>query len=603
MNSQPHPTLARADALVTAGDTASAIAHLKTALAADPRFFAGWIRLGGLLYAEKAYADAISAVQAAEQYDPLQAEFGSIQASMQRRDFARAEQIARQMLQKEAGHPRAVFTLAHLAQVSGDDGRRIDILMSGLSHSPANLFLRTLLVAAQEESGAYRAALETAQHIAEIAPSFGSLWTLANILFRFGRNREALDACSRAEGFAGSAAMRRSDIDLVRGEIHRILGAREKADAALRSALALNPGNAAAWWALADMKTYRFSDADQSAMRGLMHSQQSAPNQKSLIAFALAKASELDGDWHGAMQLYHTANGLRAGDRFDRAQFEGAIGRIISAFTPEVLSAKASDRPAGPRPVFIVGLPRSGSTLLEQILASHSQIEGTHELPVLPSVKRKAHMLCLRRFGGDYLGNLGRLSPAELSDLGAIYVSESALFRTNTAGFFTDKLPFNFEHAGLIHKILPDAVIIDVRRNPLDCGFSLYKQYFTQGSSFSYSLADIGCYYNGYLRLMDHWDRVMPGKVLHVQYEDLVSAPEQQIRRLLAHVGVPFEAGCVNFHLNSRPVRTASSEQVRLPLYTGSIGVWRNVDAQLEALKAALGPQTLARFEMYLGAD
>lgn len=598
-----HAALLReVDAFAVAGNPAAAIQRLKDALASHPRFYAGWIRLGSLLYAEKAYPEAINAVLAAEQCDPLEAEFHAVQQSIQKRDFAQAEAIARHMLEQEPGHPRAVFTLAHLAQTKGDDDGRISILEAGLEHSPANNFLRRFLVAAQEESGAYGAALETARHIADVDPSFESLWALASILFRFGQNMEALETCDRAQCFCISDPARQSEVDLVRGQIYRIVGQREKCVASLRAAIAGNALNAAAWWGLADMKTYRFSPADRTALHALVNQPAASPNQKSLAAFALAKAFEGAGDWDNAMQLYRAANDLWSGARFDPAQFAKAVDRLTGQFGPAALSAQANAQPESVQPIFIVGLPRSGSTLLEQILASHSQIEGTYELPVLPSIKRKAHRLCIDRSGGDYLANVGRLSPEALSALGQRYLSEGAIFRSGKFRFFTDKMPFNFEHVGLIHKILPNAVIIDVRRNPLDCAFSLYKQYFTQGSSFSYSLSGLGHYYNGYLKLMDHWDRVLPGKVLRVQYEELVAAPEAQIRTLLDHVGLPFEEACLDFHRTDRPIRTASSEQVRMPMYTDSIGAWRHVSPHLDALKTALGPQTLARFERYLGA-
>lgn len=590
------------DALCAA-DPAAAIARLKQELAADPGFYAGWIRLGYLLYTQNAYADALRAVYAAEQCDPLQAEFRSIQASMQRRDLAGAGAAARRMLEAQPGHPRAVFTLAHIAQASGDDASRIAVLEAGTSASPANLFLRSLLLSAQEESGAYGAALETARQIAGIEGGFQGHWGLANILLRFGQNAESLAACDRAERAAASDPLKLSEIDLVRGQIYRILGERGRGEASMRAALLRNPLNGAAWWALADMKTVRFPEADTAEMRALMASPQASPDQKTMAAFSLARASEVEGDWDRAMALYHTANQLRPGDRFDPQAFSNAISRLAASITPQALAAQAPPQPGAPVPIFIVGLPRSGSTLLEQILASHSEIEGTHELPVLPSVKRRAHRLCVDRFGGDYLANLGRIGPEDLAALGQRYLSESALFRAGNTRIFTDKMPFNFEHVGLIHKILPHAAIIDIRRNPLDCGLSLYKQYFTQGSTFSYSLEGIGRYYNGYLRLMDHWDAVLPGKILHVQYEELVAAPEREIRRLLEHIGVPFEAACLEFHTSGRAVRTASSEQVRQPLYTQGIGAWRRAGRHLDALRTALGPGSLARFDPYLRAD
>lgn len=597
----PHEALARqAEALEAKGDIAAAIACLKEAIRSNPRDFTGWIRLGRLLYAAKQYPEAVRVVQAAEQFDPFQADFQAIQRSMQARNVAQARAIAQAMLEKEPGHPRAIFTLAHLAQAEGDHEARVSLLESGLGHSPANLVLRHMLIGALEEAGAYRRAVEAARHLVELDGSYDAHWALIEVLLRYGLNEEALAACNRAEALSGGDASRVSDLDLVRGQVLRILGEREKSIAALRACISHNPQNAAAWWALADLKTYAFSEADQQAIGNILAHPGLSADQKSMAAFALAKASEADGDWDRSMHLYQTANAVHPGDGFVPEQFARAAERLTAAFTPEALSAQAGNVPTAPRPIFIVGLPRSGSTLLEQILASHSQIEGTIEQPVLPSIKRKAHRLCVERFGGDYLGNIGRLPEADLSELGRSYLNESALFRTENTAFFTDKMPFNFEHAGLIHKILPGAVIIDIRRNPLDCGFSLYRQYFARGTGFSYDLGHIGHYYNGYLAIMDHWDRVLPGRVLQVQYEELVRAPEHEIGRILDHVGVAFEPACLDFHQTARAVRTASSEQVRQPMNSAGIGAWRKVEPHLGALKASLGPDTLRRFEAYL---
>jgi len=594
--------LREVDDLFAAASPAAATARLRQALGADPHFYRGWIRLGQLLYEAKAYREAMRALRTAEQCDPLQGDFLSIQTSMQRRDFARASVTARRMLEGEPGHPRAVFTLAHIAGLAGDDQTRLSALQAGLGVCPANLFLRGQLLAAQEEAGHYRAALETAHQIAEIEGGFEGYLGLASLLFRFGQNRQALDACDLALHASGGDRLRLSEIELLRGQIYRILGQSERAQASLRQALAHDPLNAAAWWALADMKTLRFSEEDTAAMRGLVSSPQVGPDQKSMAAFALARALETDGDWQSAMVHYHAANQFRRAENFDPAAFSEAILRMTALLTRDALSAQAPTLDDGPVPVFIVGLPRSGSTLLEQMLASHSQIEGTHELPVLPGVKRRAHRLCAERFGGDYLSSLGRITPEELAGLGERYLDESSLFRSGTKRFFTDKMPFNFEHIGLIHKILPGAVIIDIRRNPLDCGLSLYKQYFTQGSNFSYSLEGIGHYYNGYLRLMDHWDSVLPGRVLCVRYEALVQDPEAQLRAIFSHIGLAFEPACLQFHMSARPVRTASSEQVRRPINAAGIGAWRRAGAHLDPLKAALGEGTLARFGPDLGA-
>ncbi|MGX6648119.1 tetratricopeptide repeat-containing sulfotransferase family protein [Maricaulaceae bacterium MS644] len=585
-----------AEKMAARGERGEAIAALKGFLEAYPGAFDAWIRLGNLLYHEQRYAEAVQAVKAAERADPLAAQFQLIQRAMQSRDFAQAGSVANAMLEKHPGHPRAVFTLAHLASSRGDHEGAVAILENALRLSPANLVLRTMLIGALEHSGAYRRAIAAAKELARIEESFDSLWPLIMVLLRYGRNDEALEACDRAERHVNSAPAKQSAVKLVRGQIRRITGDREASIDLFRASLADDPRNAAAWWALADMKTYAFSQAEQQAIRALSARPDIDRKTKSIATFALAKAHETEDDGAASMPLYIKANALHNDHAFDPQRFDAAADRLVQAYTAETVSAQAAAAPGGATPIFIVGLPRSGSTLVEQILASHSQIEATIEQPTLPAVKRTAHLRCVERFGGDYLSNIGRMPQSDLEALGRAYLEESTLFRTGDRAFFTDKMPNNFEHVGLIHKILPNAVIIDVRRNPMDCGFSLFKQYFAQGVDFSYNLKDIGSYYNGYLKIMDHWDRVLPGKVLHVQYEDLVRSPEPMIQTLLAGVGVAFEPGCLKFHETRRAVRTASSEQVRRPLYSEGVGAWRAVEAHLEDLKIALGPQTLNRF-------
>ena len=218
----------------------------------------------------------------------------------------------------------------------------------------------------------------------------------------------------------------------------------------------------------------------------------------------------------------------------------------------------------------------------------------------MQTIERQAQSLCYAR---DKLGlyeALASFSPEELAELGQSYIDHGSVFRKEGADYFTDKNPFNFRNIGLIHKILPDAVIIDVRRNPMDCGFSLYKQYFSSGVDFSYDLSHIGTFYNAYLKLMSHWHQILPGRVLTLQYEDLINSPEQHIRQLLEHVGVEYESACLNFHETKRNIRTASSEQVRTPINTKGIGSWRRAEKYLAPLQESLGKDTLTQFQKYL---
>jgi cytochrome c-type biogenesis protein CcmH/NrfG len=588
------------DARVAAGDAGDAIARLEVELQRTPDHFSGWVLLGRLLYEAGRFSHALAAVRTAEQLDPLTGQFQQIQTAMQGRDVNRAQRIADAMLHEHPGHPRAIFTLAHLAQGQGDFEAAIDHLDDGLQISPANIVLRSMQISALEQAGRYREAIAGAREVVRIEPDFNASWGLITLLLRYGQNEEALAAIDEAERLVGADRAKTSALHLVRGQVLRVLGRRDDSIAALRASLDLNAMNATAWWALADLKTYRFSPEDTQAIKTLLARPGSNAREQSLAAFALAKAQESAGDGHGAMAAYHRANQLYPSDAFNPDAFDAAVERIIEAMTPDALRVRAKTAPDAPRPVFIVGLPRSGSTLVEQILASHSLVEGTMEQPTLPAIKRRAHLICARRLGGEYLAKVGLLSQADLTELGQSYLSESELFRPSGAEVFTDKLPHNFEHVGLIHKILPHAVIIDVRRNPMDCGYSLYKQHFTQGADFSYTLENIGQYYNGYLKIMDHWDAVLPGRVFHLQYEDLLEDPDAQIRALLDHVGVAFEEACLDFHKTRRAVRTASSEQVRQPLYTSSIGAWRHVERELEPLKSALGDETLSRFQDHL---
>jgi hypothetical protein len=258
-----------------------------------------------------------------------------------------------------------------------------------------------------------------------------------------------------------------------------------------------------------------------------------------------------------------------------------------TACTAELFAHQAGAGHAAPDPIFIVGLPRAGSTLLEQILSSHSQVDGTLELPNILSLSQRLRRHGKRTDAGAYPANLRSLSATDLQQFGKQYIDDTRIHRLG-APFFIDKMPNNFRHIGLINLILPNAKIIDARRQPMACCFSGFKQLFAEGQEFSYSLADIGSYYRDYVQLMLHWDEVLPEKVLRVQYEDVVADIDTQVRRMLDYCGLPFESACVNFHQTERSVRTPSSEQVRQPIYTRGLEQWRNFEPWLEPLKEAL---------------
>jgi hypothetical protein len=349
-----------------------------------------------------------------------------------------------------------------------------------------------------------------------------------------------------------------------------------------------------AYWSLADLKNYVVSDAEIASMQSLDRGEDGDDEDQAHLHFALGRAFEHKRDYTAAFRHYATGNRRRRKTvPFDITAFENKTRRVRDCFDAGFFAARAGSGYPDPSPIFIVGLPRSGSTLVEQILASHSCVEGTFELPNLLSIVREFDHADAAR---DAYPEVVCGAPAEhLGRLGRRYIEETAPLR-GARPYFIDKMPNNFSHVGLIQAILPRAVVIDVRRHPMDACFSTFKQHFAEGQSFSYDLEDLGRYYRCYLSLMDHWDEVLPGKVLLLQYEELIRDPQTQIRRLLKHCSLPFEPGCLSFHETQRPVRTASAEQVRQPLYQSGVGYWRHFEAHLEPLKCALG-DALARFQ------
>lgn len=595
-NISPQAMVIKSDELAAVGDLTGAIARLKTALETAPHFYTAWLRLGRRLYEAGHFVEAMQVTQAAEQCDPCLEDFRRVQRLMRSGAYHEAERAARRILALEPGHVRAISAIAEVAKIKNYPEGQVAALALGLRHSPANRALRKAFIDALEEVGDYQGAVDSARTLVALDENFDTLWIQIGTLLRLGQNDALMVACDKALVLCLEDKKKASRVQLVRGQLLRVLGKHEESVAALRAALEQDPDNAGAWWTLADLKTYEFSSQDQAAIKALVETPTVPRREQCLATFALAKACERQGDWDATMNLYHKANQLSPDTDFEPKKFAAAIETQIRSFTPDNLSSQADRLPQGPTPIFILGLPRSGSTLVEQILASHSLVEGTVEQPVLPSIKRKAHVACAMTFQGSYFANHGDLSGEDLTALAAAYISDGALFRSENTPFFTDKLPFNFLHIGLIHKLFPHAPIIDIRRNPLDCGFSLYKQYFVKGSTFSYDLEHIGRFYNGYLKLMDYWEEILPNRIVTVHYETLVANPEQEIRALVKAIHLPFESACLNFHQTNRAVRTASSEQVRRPINTDGIGAWRRVRKHLRPLENSLGADTLDRF-------
>lgn len=364
------------------------------------------------------------------------------------------------------------------------------------------------------------------------------------------------------------------------GHMLKTVGRQADGIAAYRRALAIDPALGEVWWSLANLKTVRFDAADIAAMEAALARADLRDEDRFHLDFALGKAFEDAREPARAFAHYDAGNALRRRSVvYDAGETRGFVDRSIATFTPDVFAARADAGCQASAPIFIVGMPRAGSTLVEQILASHSQVEGTSELPDIP---------VLARVDG-YPASVADLSAEALRDLGERYLERTRVQRRTGRPMFVDKLPNNWAHVPFIHLILPSAIIIDARRHPLACCWSNYKQHFARGQAFAYDLSDLGRYYADYVRLMHHVDAVLPRRVHRVIHERLVDDTEGEVRALLAACGLPFEDACLRPHETARAVRTASSEQVRRPISSEGADGWQAFDAWLGPLRAGLG--------------
>ncbi len=572
------------------GRTAQARREIRRVLEKFPHHHLAWLAYGDVLVDLQQYADARLAFERARLTDPRREHIDQARVALVADDRKTSEQIFRKILQEDASHVAALCGLAavSLAADKGKDAERL--LRHALKQSAHHPLAWRGLGQALMALGRLQEADAAARHLIEMEPENPQNWiTIAAVSTRLLRNEQALEAYQEA------ARLQPKDVRLVMsiGHVHKTLGRRSESEAAYRAALNMDPAMAEAYWSLADLKNYSFSDAEMAGMHRLLSGGEKDRSNVAQLHFALGKAFEQREQYAEAFVHYARGNALRRPDApFDIEHFERRTARIRAFFDAPFFVGRAGSGDASTEPIFIVSLPRSGSTLVEQILASHSRVEGTMELPNIIGIAHQFDDMVESRDG--YPETIGTVPDGLLTALGRRYLEDTAPLRTGKE-HFTDKLPNNFSHIGLIHAILPRAIIIDARRHPMDCCFSTFKQHFAEGQTFSYDLDDLGRYYRCYLSLMDHWDVVLPGKVLHLQYEELVRDPENNIRLLLDHCRLPFESACLNFHQTRRSVRTASAEQVRQPIYSSGVGHWRHFEKELEPLRQALG-DSLDRF-------
>ncbi|HYM42438.1 MAG TPA: sulfotransferase, partial [Steroidobacteraceae bacterium] len=467
------------------------------------------------------------------------------QVAAKREDFVEAERLLEECLRLEPGYSRARFDLAEILLTQQKPEPMLPLLERLRTFDPRDVNYRTLEAAAYGMLGRSERAVSILAEVVREFPENASGWMFYGHALRYaGRTDQAIDAYRRSLHFRPQF-----------GEV---------------------------WYSLANLKTFRFTPADVAAMREQLTRADLTAEDRWHFEFALGQALEHAGDFPGSFEHYARGNALRRSViPYDPDRNTQLIARTRALFTREFFEARKGSGSTSAEPIFIVGMPRAGSTLLEQVLASHSQVEGTRELPDMAAFARE-----LGAWDDEpvYPASVASLSRAQLAALGERYLRQTRPHRLLGRPHFVDKMGNNFLDIGLIHLIFPNARIIDARRGALACCFSNFKQHFQSGVWFCYSLEDLGRYYRDYVGLMAHFDAVLPGRIYRVQYEDLVADFESGVRRLLEHCGLPFEEQCLRFHETRRVVQTASSEQVRRPLYSDSVDEWRNYEPWLGAL-------------------
>lgn len=527
--------------------------------------------------------------------------------------------LAKQSLEAGLRNPQLMAAALALSENRLEDAE--PLLRTHLREQPTDVAAIRLMAELAARIGRVRDSETLLRRALELAPDFGAARSnLATILYKQQRFEEALAQLDQLVGEEDDTPEYRSlkaatlgrtggydealqlyseltnafpdhaKMWMSYGHLLKTVGRQGDCVAAYRRALAIQPGLGEVWWSLANLKTFVFSEEDIAAMELALREGQIDDEDRFHLHFALGKAYEGGRDVAACFQHYSEGNRLRSEDI---VHDPGAISRnvdlVIRTFTPGFFADRDGQGCLAPDPIFILGMPRAGSTLIEQILSSHSMVEGTMELPDIPAIASREG----RDFGGapdGWIKAVQQMSTARLEALGREFLDRTAIQRKTDRAFFIDKLPNNWMYIGLIHLILPNAKIIDARRHPLDCCFSNFRQHFAIGQSFSYSLDHMGRYYAEYVRAMAHFDHVLPGRIHRVIHEALLDDPEAEVRALMAYLELPFEPAVLRFHENDRAVRTASSEQVRRPLNRDGVGQWRPYEQWLDPLKQALGP-------------
>ncbi len=497
-----------------------------------------------------------------------------------------AENIVRAYLLKHGNHIEAMRLLARIG-IERDVLDDAEILLEAvLAIEPDYTIARFEYAGVLLERHKFLRTREELEKLLKLEPGNRQYRTLyATAVVGLGEHERAVELYRELLIDAPQAA----DVHLSVAHSLKTLGRRQESIDAYHAAAAARPQYGDAYWSLANLKTYRFTDEEIARMRAEEPAQSTPLVDRYQMCFALGKALEDRGQYEESFRYYEQGNALkRTESRYRPEVIETNTRKQIEVCTREFFASREGAGARSTDPIFIVGLPRAGSTLLEQILASHSRVEGTQELADIQRIVLDLQGRVPDLANPRYPGVLADLTPEDFLRLGEKYLSDTRIYRTDKA-YFIDKMPNNFRHIGLIHLMLPNARIIDARREPMACCFSNLKQLFASGQEFTYSIEDIARYYRTYLDLMRHWDEVLPGRILRVEHEDVVDDLEGNVRRILDFCGLEFEPACVEFHKTERSIRTASSEQVRQPIFREGLDQWRNYKPWLGTLMDALG--------------
>jgi len=561
---------------------------LKRSLELDSKNFSGWKDLGDILAdqgkndeSDKAYRNAL---ESNKKYKELQ----DAMMLVQKGQLGEAEKIYRQLLAEDSKNVDALRLLALLASRSGALDQGITMLRKCTDIAPdyalawENL---AKLYRQKDDPESIKMASSCFKKATELRPDWAEGWAgLGTMQTRSSQHEEGISSYKKSIELKNNQPR----VHLSLGHIYKTTGESKESISSYKKAINQDPGFGEAYWSLANLKTYKFSNSEKKEMQDQINRKELNERERVHFLFAMGKALEDAKDFKESFNYYHRGNELNRGrSTYDPKAIEALTSRLINFFDRELFMNKRGSGYDLKDPIFIVGLPRSGSTLVEQILSSHSCVEGTMELPNMMNIARK--MGNSTKDQTAYPEVLSEMPKEDLLFLGKSYIEDTKFFRSGLP-YFIDKMPNNFSHVGLIKLILPNAKIIDARRNPLDTCFSCFKQLFARGQVFTYDLSEVARYYINYVKLMDHWDTTLPDFVYRVNYEQLISNQEEETKNLLNFCQLDFEAKTLQFYKTKRAVKTASSEQVRQPIYQKGLDHWKNYEEDLSELKRVLEP-------------